>query len=126
MKIYLSGSFKARQQIRERAFELQDHGHECVSNWLFEPALQVGDPETEAWQMRARGNEDIIDVSRADLFVMFAEWPSSTGGRFVELGVALALRIPVVIIGKRETVFSYHSTVKRYDTWAEFLEGTWV
>ena len=62
-------------------------------------------------------------MERSDAVVVFTDTPSTTGGRHVEVGIALAHRIPVFIIGPRENVFHYPSDVHQYSTWEAFLEG---
>tara|TARA_Y100000310_G_scaffold339889_1_gene433991 strand:- start:807 stop:1202 length:396 start_codon:yes stop_codon:yes gene_type:complete len=121
-KIYFSGSFDARDQIKLRATEFAARSLGIVtSNWLREPEVRVEDGR-EDWVLRARANEDRIDVERSDALVVFTDTPSTTGGRHVEVGIALAHRIPVYVIGPQENVFHYPSDVQHYQTWKEFLE----
>ena len=121
MRIYLSASFAARDIIKLHAKDLAPLGHECTSNWLDEPAMLVHDKALEAWQLRARANDDALDIQRSDLVVQFTDWPSTTGGRYWEAGYGSALGKRTVIIGAREQVFHYMSNVEQYDTWEDFL-----
>tara|TARA_Y100000310_G_scaffold315082_1_gene365235 strand:+ start:1089 stop:1481 length:393 start_codon:yes stop_codon:yes gene_type:complete len=122
-KVYFSGSFDDRQQIKAYANEFVSRQFGTVtSNWLREPEVRVEDGREE-WVLRARANEDRIDVERSDTVIVFTDTPSTTGGRHVEVGIALAHRIPVFIIGPRENVFHYPSDVRQYPTWDDFLRG---
>ena len=66
-------------------------------------------------------DEDLEDVARADLLMLFADPPKSVlrGGKFVELGYALAKCSCVWIIGRAENVFGYATGVLRFDTFRE-------
>lgn len=121
MKIYLSASFDARDIIEQYAGVLIQKGHEVTSNWLWEPPKRVGD-EFEAWEFRARANDDLADIDRADAVVMFTEWPSTSGGRHGEFLYGIAKGKRAVIIGPRENVFEYLSVVEQYDTWEDYLD----
>ena len=123
-KMYFSGSFDARETIQAHAKEFVDRSYGTVtSNWLLEPEVRVIDDGREDWVLRARANEDRIDVERSDAVIVFTDTPSTTGGRHVEVGIALAHRIPVFVIGPRENVFHYPSDVRQYPTWESFLQG---
>ena len=120
MKIYLSGSFNARDIIEQYAAVLIERGHEVTSNWLWEPPKRVGD-EFEEWEFRARVNDDILDVQRSDTIVCFTEVPLTSGGRMFELGYATALGKELIVVGKHKAVFHYLAEMKQYDTWEDFL-----
>ena len=122
MRIYLSAGFGGREFVREHADELRLIGHEPTSNWLNEPPMLVT-AEWENWQLRARANDDAMDISNSEIVVHFTRWPSTSGGRYWELGYGAALGKRLVVIGKRETVFHYMSNVEQYDTWEEFLKA---
>ena len=73
-KIYFSGSFDARETIQAHAQEFVDQSYGTVtSNWLLEPEVRVIDDGREDWVLRARANEDRIDVERSDAVVVFTD-----------------------------------------------------
>lgn len=120
--VYFSGSMLLQDTLRGYAVELYENlGIDCTSNWLYEPEITVADPGREDWVLRARANEDRVDLERADAVVLFTDAPSTSGGLWVELGMALALRKPVHLVGPRVNVFCYPSDVKWHDSWESFL-----
>ncbi len=120
-KVYLSASFDARDIIEQYAAVLIERGVEVTSNWLWEPPKRVGQ-EFEEWEFRARANDDIADIDRADVVVMWTQWPSTSGGRHGEFLYGIAKGKRSVVIGARENVFHYLSVVEQFDTFGEFIE----
>lgn len=112
MKVYLSGSFDARDEIAKDAAFLRGLGFEITSSWLNEPPIRYDSPEHEEWQKRARANEDLLDVERSDVVVVYTHWPSTSGGLHVELGIAAALRKRIIVFGPRLNVFHYLNLVE--------------
>ena len=118
--VYLSASFDARDIIEQYAAALMERGVEVTSNWLWEPEKRHG-AEFEDWEFRARANDDLADIDRADTVVMWTQWPSSTGGRHGEFLYGVAMGKRVVVIGARENVFQHLAVVEQFDSYEEFL-----
>lgn len=98
MKVYVSGTWTERARLRAMAERLRLLGHEVVSTWLDEQDRPEWMPERK-WQERL-GAKDVAEVCQADAIVMDADGASTTGGRYVEWGVAchprsLILRVVV-------------------------------
>lgn len=106
MKIYLAGPWVRRPEVREIAKQLEAAGHTITSRWLYEhhgdPNDSAGLTSSDAY-IRLQANEDIADVKNSDAFVILNLEKSE--GKAVELGVALALRIPVYSVGPRFNIF---------------------
>ena len=101
LKIYLAASWSRREEMRDVRVKLEGEGHVVTSRWLDE---KEGEPKAVA----ARADLDDIDAS--DVLLAFTENADvgyQTGGRHVELGYALAKRIPVILVGLRENVFHH-------------------
>lgn len=94
-------------------------GHEVVSSWLDEPTAEL-----TPWWMKMCALNDWHDLKQAECVVQFTDWPSTTGGRFVEMGLALERGIKVVEVGSHGAgVYSYLPEVGHYDTFQDFLES---
>jgi len=138
MKIYLASRYSRLQEMQLIANELQTAGHEIVSRWV-QGNHQIDDEDLNpvCWQKsrqvgysahrdneRARfAIEDWEDLHQADVLVCFTEPPRSTnsrGGRHVEFGIALSLRLRVIIVGPRENVFHCLPAVEWYPNLASF------
>lgn len=99
MKIYLSARFGRRDEMQSVRSEIILAGHHVVSRWL-----DAGDND----DLAVAAIVDLDDLRSSDCLIVFSETPDvgyTTGGRHVELGLAIALHKPVCVIGPRENVF---------------------
>lgn len=117
MKIYLAGPYVARDQLNEYADELRAIGYTVVSTWLAEKH-EINDgttgaaPDLEDSVVSTHARTDLNDIDRADVLVLFTLravqvgiTASTSGGRHVETGYAIARGIPVLVVGEPENVF---------------------
>lgn len=129
MKIYIAAPFVARDYIRYQILPmLNSAGHGVTSSWLFGTreinAGSVGASESSSTDdVRRHANGDLHDVGISDVVLsLTANYFSDvvavkdksilhTGGRHVEVGYALANRIPVITVGEPENVFARGLTV---------------
>lgn len=105
MKVYIAAPYPMREEAIALMLQLETAGHEVTSTWLKSP--------DEMKDEYAR--LDLADVARADALVAFnpAGWEEKgTGGRHVEFGYALALNIPVFLIGAKSNIFHHLSHVE--------------
>ena len=106
MKIYLSANYKRKEEMQAIAKVLQLLGHTIVSSWVF---------TDDSLSQKDAAGIDFKDLGASDFFIGFTENPKiagyQTGGRHVEMGVALEKVIPVVLIGPKENVFHHHVNV---------------
>jgi hypothetical protein len=101
MKVYLSARFGRREEMHAVRSEIVLAGHHVVSRWL---EAHDGD------DLAVAAFVDLDDLRSSDCLILFSEGPDvgyTTGGRHVELGLAIALHKPVCVIGPRENVFFY-------------------
>lgn len=118
MRVYVAGRYAERALLRELAQALGRRGHEVVSRWLTEhTAVRMGD----IGQARDYALEDLLDIQRADLFVLVGSRPSQSGGRHVEFGYALALGKRMCVIGKRHNIFHCLPQVKVFASTQDFM-----
>lgn len=108
MKIYLCSMYARREELQPFMRQIEEAGHECTSQWL-----TVNDQQCP----RDGALLDVADVRRSDAIICFTELPYvgyTTGGRWVEFGIAVALGIPIYIVGVRENIFCHLPDVKDY------------
>ncbi len=132
MKIYLAARYSRHPEMQLHAETLRLRGHEITSRWIegdhsLDDSLERNHPDEErkrfAW-------EDYNDLLEADMIISFTEEPGgisadgrpSKGGRHVEFGMGYALHKDMVIIGPREHVFHWLSSVRQYGSLEEALE----
>jgi nucleoside 2-deoxyribosyltransferase len=123
MKIYIAAAFSQKDEVKQKAEELEALGHECTSRWRFQPPTGAGDGtdplQKETYIKYAK--EDLEDIRRANLTVILTDKPSTTGGKHVELGYCLGQSKRVATVGeKRENIFQW-LTPEHYETWEEFI-----
>ena len=123
MKVYLSGAFDHRDEVAGLSEFMGRAGITVTSNWLHEPPLAYDATEFDMWERRARANDDMADIRRADAFVYITLWPSTTGGRHVELGMALAWDKRVIRIGPADNMFSHLATIESFETIEAFMQA---
>jgi nucleoside 2-deoxyribosyltransferase len=123
VKIYIAGWFGSQKRLQKEKHWLEQRGHVVTSSWLNE---KVDDPTKitttdllpESNQLLAA--KDFWEIAESELFVIDTGDVSDRGGREVELGYALALKIPVVLVGPRRNVFHYLIR-KVYAEWHDFV-----
>lgn len=108
LSVYLAGSIGRRQEIRELANELRGRGFDVTSRWLVEVGPNLTYSEYPIDTLAKHATRDTHDILRARAFVRVANpegYPSKGGGRHWETGFAYAHEKPIVVFGRRETVF---------------------
>ncbi len=109
MRVYLAARYEMHPTMREWRRRLAVDGVAVTARWI--TGEHAGSTEAE----KARyALEDLEDIRTADALIAFNppdHHRSGRGGRHVELGYALALAKPVVIVGARENVFHWHPEV---------------
>jgi hypothetical protein len=137
--VYFAAGYNRAWEMREFRQMLQPFGWAVTSRWidnkpddksigskdLSEPAYDAA-PEVlresqEIYRAAREANlENIEDLTRASTLILFTRTPSTTGGRHTELGMAIALRKRIIVIGPRENVFQ--AGLERFDIFQDFLE----
>lgn len=121
MKIYIAAPYAVRDELRGYASELREMGHTITSSWLdatheIRPGTLETAPDLSDDYAFQHSVKDIGEVLSSDL-VILVTWPTAlaisgradlggnSGGRHVEVGVALAQDIDVVVWGEAENIF---------------------
>lgn len=123
--IYIAGRYSRRDEFRVYHDILTKRGFVITSNWLFEDEplnSQMGE-QTSEWYYKTQA-VDLLDISRADAVLFFAEDPlvgTPRGGRHVEFGYALGLQKQVYVIGPQENVFHFNPLVVNVGSLENFI-----
>ena len=115
-KAYLAAKFGSREELEALSPLFRKYGIDVCARWVF--GGEEGLSRAEIALL------DLEDVARSDLFILWTHERGSKqpgGGRFVEMGYALALKKRVVIVGPRENVFCDHPDVEAYDNLMDFI-----
>lgn len=117
MRIYLAASFSTKVSANLRADEIRSRGHEITSSWL--SATNDSDPLDDAGICVTAALTCFADIARADLLIQVVP-PRTSPGKYVELGIAVALQKEIVIVGGIASVFHYHpAVIARCCDWEE-------
>lgn len=115
LKFYLAGSFDRRDELRGYAERLEAHGHEITSRWL-DPTF------TDSRDLEQNAFADLHDIEDCHWMLQFTG-SGTSGGRHVELGIALALHKQIEIIGPKENVFHHLGDDPTFKTFDEFVKA---
>lgn len=103
MTFYVAAPWQLKRQagiLRDELLALKLPLLSCTADWLDEPE------DSQASRMLAE--KDLSHLGRSDLMVLLnpSEYHSTgTGGRHVECGYALALKIPILLVGAKTNIF---------------------
>jgi nucleoside 2-deoxyribosyltransferase len=111
--VYVAASFNTAAGVRALRDNLQDYVN-ITSSWCEEVPLMPDDYREQPQEARFRANEDYLDIERSDIVAVFTGVDSTTGGLHVELGVAIALKKRIIVVGPRGNVFHYMNVVEHY------------
>ena len=97
MKIYLAATFSEQEVMQNVAQRLKNQGHEITSTWIYgqwQPKVQNFYDFGKSMALK-----DLTDLASSDLMILDLEKTSTTMGKMVEFGYAVARHIPVWTIG---------------------------
>ena len=132
-KIYLAAMFSSKDLRKEQTKKLEQYGHLVTSRWVNETVPHsVSMKDLPAEYHKETCQADIIDITVADLFIMFVPTPdelinvplssASRGGRHCEMGFAYAQGKDIWVVGHKENVFHYMNAIKHFASFEEVLE----
>lgn len=123
--IYVAGGYKHRIKIRAFVCQLEVSG-------MFQQQRRWFDVESGQETPAESAHADLEAVRAADLVVAVMDDPEyAYRGTWTEVGAALALQKPVVIIGPNTTesarnVFWHHKDVRHVPTIEDFVHTTMI
>jgi len=123
-RVYVSGTFSAQARLRVEADILRAEGCSITGDWLYE-APQPAHLSTATWN-RLLAEKDIGQVAASDCIILDLDGDSTTGGRYVEWGVACypGFGIRRYIVGGADRIAGVFDSKAhaRFKTWAEMHE----
>src|SRR5688572_24206659 len=99
VKIYVATSFKCQKEFHEFREKLEANGHTISHDWTKEDASKVPEDERPAYLDRC-ARADLKGVYDADVVVLLAK--PKMAGAFVELGYALGVGKPILVVGAKD------------------------
>jgi nucleoside 2-deoxyribosyltransferase len=117
-KIYLSARLARQPEVLQYAARLKSCGFQVVSSWHNSPVTDDV-PYERRW---SAARDEFRQIQECDIFIAFTDTADigySTGGRHVELGMAIACGKEVYRIGLDENIF--HTYCEKYYSFNDFL-----
>jgi nucleoside 2-deoxyribosyltransferase len=111
MRIFVAGKAGEEESARKVMQALIDAGHEITFDWTSIPHLKPYDQHhTESREAAILESRGLLE---ADAVVLLAH--ENGVGMYVELGMAIATKKPVYVIGSEQsrTMFLHHPVVQR-------------
>jgi len=109
--IYVAGSWDERVRIGEIMRILEANNHHVMVNWIAHDG-----PESTSY-----AHADRLGVFQCDVFVFCNPWLLSRG-KYIELGMAIALRKPIICTGTEPIgIFEHLGVIKHVNTIDELL-----
>ncbi len=106
--VYVAAPFNRKEEARVARAILEANGFLVSSRWI---DYHLDAETMDEAVMRKEAQADVFDVGNADIFVLLNEegWQKEgqSGGRFLEMGVALALGKRVIVAGAKTSIFHY-------------------
>ena len=121
MKVYIAAALDNKNEALRLREELWRHGHTITSRWLDSVEGESAEERALDSQCHNWATRDIVDIYAADMLVLLSGG-RSTGGRHVELGIALNSEMRLVLIGTPSNIFE-RAYCEKYDTIADFIAG---
>ena len=106
MKLYIAASFTQQKRIREWKEKLIQLGYTVLSSWLEEQIKPEGMDDEQFGRKMA--NKDLREIASSDCFIIDLESPSTTMGKMVELGFAIANHKLIYVVAPSGTLTKGH------------------
>ena len=125
MKFYIAAGFSRKNEMAEKAKQLQSMRIGVTSTWPWEDASpQAGLAELGDHHLIVNGSKDLREIEAADGVILFTQDPTIPflrGGRMHEFGYAMGLGKRLIVCGPKENIFHYQHNVEVFATWEELL-----
>lgn len=106
MKLYLAATFKEQDRIRANKETLFKMGHSTLSTWLDEQIKPAGMTDQQFGKKMAA--KDLQEIASCDCFILDLASPSTTMGKMVEAGFALAKHKLFYVVDPHEDLTQGH------------------
>jgi hypothetical protein len=120
--VYVAGKFSAKDRLRAMTERLRGAGYTITSSWVHAPTsadYRMGtDPVLEARE----ADRDRREVLISDILIVDTLDESVTGGREVEVGLALGKGLTVYVVGPVRNVF-HRLADQAFGSWDELVEA---
>lgn len=122
--IYIASKFSSRYRLRPIKARLQSLGFPVVSKWMDtdNPTDSSSDYDSigdDPKQSLEEAERDCWEIPKATIFIIDTQEESLSGGRDVELGIAIAECCKLFRVGPARNVF--HFKCMEFKTWPDLI-----
>ena len=125
MKFYIAAKFKARHRIKIHNQRIESLGLANTCPWFLMDTDDSADEDSlggySKEESAVMADRDLSAVREADIFIIDTIDVSETGGREVELGVALILGKVILHVGPIRNLFHMHPGVSHFLSWDQLI-----
>jgi hypothetical protein len=123
MKFYVASKYENAQAVREAITRLTNLGHVVTHDWTKSEAWDWNEPGATEKYAPICSIADVKGVMNANILIVLTHNYQMMIGAHVELGIGLAMGIPIYIVGKQpRNIFSFHPNITRVETFEEVIE----
>lgn len=126
MNVYVAGSFAGGPRIKQEAAKLKAYGFNVLSRWFNDDDFieKAWDKNMGGRVAEAMATGDLYAILNSDLVIVDTIEPSTTGGRYAELGAAIVRgldrKTTVVHVGPPTNIFET-LVHEHYPSWEAFF-----
>lgn len=121
MKFYIAGRNSKRNEIKRMQNALINEGHQITVDWTDDKFIRPYSEHKELSEKYAKLSVD--GVKQCDVFLIISD--EAGMGMYVELGVAIALKKKVIVLGDKNSMFYFYPGIIVKDNFEEMLKGLW-
>jgi len=119
MILYVGGKWQERKRIMGIMLDLEALGYEIALYWPTYDKERASDT-----YMAMCAEHDMGGVRRCDMLIAICDKPYNYMGTLAEIGAALALGKPVIIVGNMHNfIFAYHPLVVCMDSVTQLMKA---
>ena len=124
MRIYIAAPWADRPRATAFAERLEARGHTITHKWWVDEEKETNYKLDKVY-FRQCAIDDFVAIHTAERVVVLntQKRGEETSGKAVETGIALALQIPVIVVGEWTNVFHYFPGVRLVESEEEALEA---
>lgn len=114
MRVYVAGSWAAREFVKIATVALRANGIDCTNNWMDREAVNHG-------ERRDCALSDLAEVEAAEAVLLLNTTQSTGGGMHFETGYAYKAGKRIFVVFKRSGVFHDLPGVEYFPDLSDFI-----
>jgi len=123
--VYIASKFHSRYRLRPIKAQLQALGFKVLSKWMdpdvnTDTTCDIDSLGANLELSKAEAERDSAEIKYSDIFIIDTQDVSETGGREVELGMAMRSGCDLFRVGPIRNVF--HTQAPAHNSWQELIE----